>query len=221
RHVCLVMGELVGVYEHASQNLSTVLRTIDAESSRLSQNIIPVQLNTNELYYILRKRLFQTLPDAATVQAVAMSYATALSHARQMDVAVDPPEQLQVNIMQSYPFHPMIRDLYARFRENQGFQQTRGLIRLMRLMVADLWASGAAKTESLLSAHHLNFNNPAILTEIEQINNTLANAVAHDIASNGTAVAEEIDAELRSTDARDATRLIFMASLSTAANPIL
>jgi hypothetical protein len=54
-----------------------VLRTIDAESSRLSQSITPVQLNTNELYYILRKRLFQTLPDAATVQAVAMSYATA------------------------------------------------------------------------------------------------------------------------------------------------
>jgi hypothetical protein len=221
RHVCLVMGELVGVYEHASQNLDLVLRTIDAESSRLSQSITPVQLNTNELYYILRKRLFQTLPDAATVQAVAMSYATALSHARQMDVTVESPEQFQVNVMQSYPFHPMIRDLYARFRENQGFQQTRGLIRLMRLMVADLWTSGAAKTESLLSAHHLNFNNPAILTEIEQINNTLANAVAHDIASNGTAVAEEIDAELHSTDARDATRLIFMASLSTAANPVL
>ena len=34
---------------------------------------------------------------------------------------------------------PAIRDLYARFRENPGFQQTRGLIRLTRIVVSSLY----------------------------------------------------------------------------------
>lgn len=221
QHVCLVMGELVGVYDHAAQQLQQVLQTIDAEASRLAQNITPVQLNTNELYQILRKRLFVTLPDEAHIREVAQGYAQALAQAKQMNIAVESPLQFQTTIMDSYPFHPAIRDLYARFRENQGFQQTRGLIRLMRLMVHDLWQSGAADTVQLLGAHLFDFNNPAVLTEVEQINNTLTNAIAHDVASKQTAVAELIDSELGGSDARDVTRLILMASLSTATNPIL
>ena len=45
---------------------------------------------------------------------------------------------------ESYPFHFGLRDLYARFKENPGFQQTRGLIRLMRMVVSNLWETGRA-----------------------------------------------------------------------------
>ena len=48
-----------------------------------------------------------------------------------------------------YPFHFAIRDLYARFRENPGFQQTRGLIRLMRVMVSRLFDPQAVRLSSL------------------------------------------------------------------------
>ena len=49
------------------------------------------------------------------------------------------PDQYVRQIVESYPFHFSIRDLYARFRENPGFQQTRGLIRLMRVVVSRLY----------------------------------------------------------------------------------
>ena len=42
-----------------------------------------------------------------------------------MDVTNASPEQFAGQVVESYPFHPAIRDLYGRFRENQGFQQTR------------------------------------------------------------------------------------------------
>ena len=86
----------------------------------------------------------------------------------------------------SYPFHPAIRDLYARFRENQGFQQTRGLIRLMRIVVSRIWATD--HDPYLIAAHDLDLvGSQETLSEINQINNTLGNAIAHDIASGGQA----------------------------------
>ena len=44
-------------------------------------------------------------------------------------------------IRETYPFHPSIRDIVARFAENRGYQKTRALIRLLRLAVR-----GALKT---------------------------------------------------------------------------
>jgi predicted AAA+ superfamily ATPase len=45
------------------------------------------------------------------------------------------PETFIESIRESYPFHPSIRDIVARFSENRGYQKTRALIRLLRLAV--------------------------------------------------------------------------------------
>lgn len=63
------------------------------------------------------------------------------------------PAQDVSRIHAAYPFHQTIRDLYARFRENPGFQQTRGLIRLMRIVVSRLWQSGAGDRRYLINAY--------------------------------------------------------------------
>src|SRR5690606_6105125 len=101
------------------------------------------------------------------------------------------------------------------------FQQTRALIRLMRLVVADLWESGRADRQYLIGAHDLDLHDPAIVSEIRQINGTFDNAIAHDIANDAhSSVAEQIDGP-DGRHAQDAARLIFMASLSQAVNPTL
>jgi len=41
-----------------------------------------------------------------------------------MDITSASPEKFAAQLVESYPFHFAIRDLYARFRENPGFQQT-------------------------------------------------------------------------------------------------
>lgn len=60
-----------------------------------------------------------------------------------------------------------------------------------------------------------------MLGEIRQINASLEAAVARDIAAEGGgALAQQIDGAT-ATDAQDIARLIFLASLSTATNPVL
>lgn len=219
--VCLVVTDLSGAYERGSQQISTVLSDLEKETHRTAMTLEPVRMNSDELYHILRKRIFEKLPAESEIGDVAQAYAQAIRDAKQMDITNESPEQFAARIQVSYPFHPAIRDLYARFRENPGFQQTRGLIRLMRIVVSRLWNSDMADKRYLIAAHDLDFNDRETLTEIAQINNTLDNAIAHDIASEGNAVAEVMDANLGGTDTQDACRLLFMASLANVPNAVV
>src|SRR5213078_4699205 len=142
---------------------------------------------------ILRKRLFKTLPKDSQVDEVAQAYAKAVREAKQMDITAQSPEQFAQLVKSSYPFHPAIKDLYARFRENPGFQQTRALIRLMRIIASRLWQSHEAEKQFLVSVHDIDLNDPETLSEIRQINSTLENAISHDLAAQGGAVAEVMD----------------------------
>src|SRR5918996_1667832 len=105
---------------------------------------------------------------------------------------------------------------YARFRENPGFQQTRGLIRLMRVVTSRLFDEKHGKADKiyLIHAHDLDLNDRETLAEVTQINPTLDNAISHDIASNGQAIAELMDANLGSVDAQDVCKLLLVASLA-------
>ena len=220
-NVCIVLTDLVGTYDEASVQIATILQQVQHEAERHSMDLTPVQINTDEFYHILRKRLFKTLPKESQIDEVAQAYAKAVREAKQMDITAQSPEQFAALVKSSYPFHPAIKDLYARFRENKGFQQTRALIRLMRIIAARLWQSGDADKKHLISVQDIDMNDAETLSEVRQINSGLENAVAHDIAAQGKAVAETMDQNLGGTDARDVCRLIFMASLANVPNAIL
>lgn len=220
-NVCVALTDLVGTYAEASAQIQGVLEELQLEAQRHAMNLTPVQINTDEFYHILRKRLFKSLPKENEVGEVAQAYAKAVREARQMDITAQSPEQFGQLINSSYPFHPAIKDLYARFRENPGFQQTRALIRLMRIIASRLWKSGEAEKKYLISVHDLDLNDAETLSEIRQINPTLENAISHDIASQGQSVAEVMDTNLTGTDAQDACRLLFVASLPNVPNAVL
>jgi hypothetical protein len=213
-YVCLIITDLTASYAGGSERFIEALKDLDKETGRSAMSLEPVRMNTDEFYHILRKRLFESLPAPEAIAEVAQGYAKAIRDARQMDVTNASPEQFAQQITASYPFHPAIRDLYARFKENPGFQQTRGLIRLMRIVAARLWETEAAKRNFLIAAHDIDLNDRETLTEINQINNTLESAISHDIASNGQAVAEIMDTNLGNSDTRDVMRLLLVASLS-------
>jgi hypothetical protein len=216
-NVCLVITDLTASYAGGSRQIVQALNELDKETGRTAMSLEPVRMNTDELYRILRKRIFETLPPKEQVAEVAQAYAKSVRDARQMDVTNASPEQFAARIGESYPFHPSIRDLYARFKENPGFQQTRGLIRLMRIVASRLWESREADRIYLINAHDIDLNDRETLSEINQINNSLENAVSHDIASGGQSVAEILDTNLGGSDARDVMKLLLVASLSTVA----
>ena len=91
----------------------------------------------------------------------------------------------------------------------------------MRVVVAHVWDTGAAKERYLIGAHDYDLHQQEMLSEVRQINASLGPAIDHDIARDTrTAVAEVIDGDGPPT-AQDAARLIFLSSLSQAVNPVL
>ncbi len=221
QNACVIVSDLKATWEGGSQRLIKALTNFENEVNRSAIRLEPVGMNTDEVYHILRTRLFETLPAPEEIKPVAEAYAQAVKDARQMDLTNASPEQYVRRIVESYPFHFSIRDLYARFRENPGFQQTRGLIRLMRVVVSRLYATKAAQKRLLIHPYDLDLNHSATLTEITGINTSLENAIAHDIASGGESVAETIDSQLETTDAQDTAKLLFVSSLANIPNAVL
>lgn len=215
-NVCLVIADLRATYEDGGQALNTALHNLEGETKRSAQSLAPVALNNDEIFQILRTRLFSQLPEQSKIDEIAASYAQAVKDARDMDLTSANPGDYQSAIAASYPFHFSLRDLYARFRENPGFQQTRALIKLMRVITARLWQSKRAEKKALVHPYDLDLNDGDLKAEIEAINPKLGNAIAHDIASSGQAVAENIDrANDNATDCQDLANLLLVSSLST------
>ncbi len=219
-NVCLVLSDLAGTNYTGGQAaleaaFNKAVHGITSESKRIAVPITPVNPNGDELYHILRKRLFKATAPDAEVAKVAASYRDALRSAVKMNLTSSSPESLHTRILDSYPFHPDLRELVGKFKENDGFQQTRGVIRLMQMVVAHLWKSGKATGLDLIHPYDLDLNVDEIASEVRTINPALSEAIAHDVAHGGESEVEQIDVANGNTDASDAARLIVIASLST------
>ncbi len=219
-NVCLVLSDLAGTNFSIGQTsleaaFNRAVQGITSESRRIAVPITPVNPNGDELYHILRKRLFETVADEGEIKNVATAYREALREANQMNLTTTSPESLYARVIDSYPFHPDLRELVGKFKENDGFQQTRGVIRLMQMVVSSLWKSKRAETIELIHPYDLDLNLDEIASEIRAINPSLSEAIAHDISHDGDAEVEQIDLANGNSDASDAARLILIASLST------
>ncbi|WP_169741491.1 DUF499 domain-containing protein [Comamonas aquatica] len=219
-NVCLVLSDLAGSNFSVGQSrledaFNRAVQGITSESRRIAVPITPVNPNGDELYHILRKRLFAQVAPEPEVKKVAEAYREALREAVQMGLTTTSPETLFTRVLDAYPFHPDLRELVGKFKENEGFQQTRGVIRLMQMVVSNLWNSGKAATIDLIHPYDLDLNLDEIASEVRTINPSLSEAIAHDIAHTGDAEVEQIDLANGNSDASDAARLILVASLST------
>jgi hypothetical protein len=219
-NVCLVLSDLAGSNFSIGQAalasaFNRATQGIAAEARRYAVPITPVNPNGDELYHILRKRLFSNVASDDEIKRVAGTYREALREAVQMGLTTTSPEALYTRVVDAYPFHPDLRSLVGKFKENEGFQQTRGVIRLMQMVVADLWNSGKAQALELIHPYDLDLNKDEIASEIRTINPSLSEAIANDIAHGGESMAEQIDVTNGNADASEAARLILVASLST------
>ena len=226
-NVCLVFSDLKAAYESGSELLQSSFRELEQEANRIAIEIAPVALNSDEIYSILRKRLFEdTEQDSDFVyerNIVAISYRDAVASAKKLGFTSYSGESVYKGIVDSYPFHPSIKELYARFKENQNFQQTRGLIRLMRQIVREIYESGKADSAYLINVYDVNLNNPNLMAMFRQIKPSLEDAISHNIAQSNLSVAERIDMERGDgkSYAQELARILLVSSLSTATHGIL
>lgn len=208
----VVVSNLSAAYQGASKSLAQTIANLSQELRRSAKEITPVALNSGEVFDILRRRLFTRLPDREGVDKVAVAYAKSMDEAVRSRVVAKTPEQFADEIHRCYPFHPSLRDLVAMFRNNEGFRQTRGLMRMVSRIVKDVYAPGRANNVFLIGVQHMDLNDSDMRNEVLPLAN-LHNAVAKDIADGGQAQAETIDRELGSDAGTQVANVILTASL--------
>jgi len=176
-----------------------VLRQLQQVFGRIEAIYTPVE--GEEIYEILRRRLFEDTADPSEVRQVADGY---WEMYRRLGDDV-PPEVRDIayrdKLRKAYPFHPEIIDLlFERWSTYSTFQRTRGVLRLLAEVVADLYKR--EHSAPLIQPAHLNLANPAIRRElIKHIGNEYEGVIAADIAGSN-AKAPTIDREMGSEYAR-------------------
>ena len=221
KNICVVVSDLEASHAEGTQIINAALENARKELSRVEFNITPVDLSGDETYAILKKRLFASLPDANKIGHLAQMYAKCIEQA-QKSRTIDQqktPEQLAMEVEQTYPFHPQMKNLFALFKENKEFQQTRGLMELASRLLNSVW-SRKADDVLLIGPQHFDLSIDEVREKVISISR-LEDAVARDIYSKeGGAHAQVIDANAGSDCATQAANLLLISSMSTAVNPV-
>ena len=213
---CIVIANLSGSYTDQSKALADAISNLQQESKRQAMTITPVQLASNEIYEILKKRLIDELPDDDIIADIAEEYAQQVKKAEDAGyIVASSIEQIAEQVRETYPFHPSFKHLVALFKENEGFRQTRGLMQFTARLLKSVEQRENGDV-FLIGTQHLDLNDDEVKDEIQRIAPKLVPAVAHDIADGGKSIAETIDAELSSDAASQLMTLLLSSSLSRA-----
>ncbi len=178
--------------EQALQHLQRIFGRVEA---------IYTPVEGEELYEVVRRRLFEDTGDPLEARRVAEDYWQLYQR-----LGDDVPSEVRQSayrdkIRKAYPFHPELIDgLFERWSTFPTFQRTRGVLRLLAEVVADQYKG--RYPAPLIHSAHLNLVEPGIRREfIKHIGNEFEGVVASDIA-DGNAKGQKIDRELGSEYAR-------------------
>jgi hypothetical protein len=211
---CIVVSSLSGTYAGASEDLHDLAN----EASRQARSLTPVDLGTDEIYQILRKRLFKQVDLGTDLSAVVDAFRTTINQAVLSQALPSTARQIVDEIPQTYPFHPSVKHVIALFRNNETFRQTRGLMQLASRMLLSTWRRPTDDVY-LIGCQHLDLGIQEVRDDLNRIRD-LQGAVAHDIFDSGASIAERIDAELGGDYARQVCSLLLTASLSSAVDAV-
>jgi len=219
KNVAVVVSDLFASYDTGSRLINNSLADARNELGRQERIITPVDLAGNEVYAILRKNLFQSLPDQATIDDIATRYATALEEAAKAKTAARGAEAIADEIAQTYPFHPRLKSLIALFKENESFKQTRGLIELVSRLLRSVWER-PTNDVYLIGAQHFDLSIADVRDKLAEISG-MRDVIAKDLwDAQGAGHAQIIDYKGNSDACMQVGTLLLTSSLSTAVNAV-
>lgn len=215
---CLVIiSDLVTEYVDESAEITRLINRVTREIDRGCEEIEPVNLGSEEVYQILRKRIFSGLPDKKDIDNIRKGYHSVLSKGSEAKLCTEDIELQSRKILETYPFSPAFKDLFTRFRHNPKFRQTRGMLKMLAAVTASIWKNGRADEDFLIGPEHIDLQDPTIAQEVDIINGSLKNALIRDISNRTNDSTIEIEATREGAHnwIGDAGRILFFASLST------
>ena len=212
----VVIASLDAAYNSARHHLNVILADLKKELGRGAKSITPVDLSTDEIYDILRKRLFTNIPDrdGDEVGRVAQAYLAAYKEGVKGNALEKSAEQMADEIVGSYPFHPSYKNIVSLFKENEKFRQTRDLIQFTANLLRGI-LSNKDDEVFLVGAQHLDFSDRGTRDHLREIEKSLDVALTSDVYdANGSSHAQEIDASTGDRSASQVAALLFVSSLS-------
>ncbi len=150
-----------------------------------------------EIYEVVRTRLFDDLGEENIRKKVAQSY---FELYKKLGVDV-PPEVKEIEyrerIERAYPFHPELIDvLYERWGSYPTFQRTRGVLRLLAEIVADLY--NRKVPAPLIQSSLVNLSRQSIRREfVKHIGPEYDSVITSDIVGNAPKIDKEMGSEYK------------------------
>ena len=124
--------------EAGGQKGIATLRALEKTFGRVQALWKPVA--TEEAFEIVRRRLFEPIRDLKTRDAVCRAFADAyISEGAKLPSETQESRYFE-RLVQAYPIHPEVFDrLYEDWSTLDGFQRTRGVLKLMAKVIYRLW----------------------------------------------------------------------------------
>lgn len=218
KNVAIVVSDLDAAYDTGGKLIQSALKDARQELGRAEVNITPVNLESNEIYEILRKRLFLKLPDSSEIAEIASVYAERLREAYRAKTIERSAEALTDEISATYPFHPRFKNLVALFKENEKFKQTRGLMELVSRLLKSVWE--APDDVYLIGPQHFDLSIGDVREKLAEIS-SMRDVIACDLwDSSKGAHAQVIDLAADNSYAQQCGSLLLTSSLATTINSI-
>jgi hypothetical protein len=219
KNVCVVVSDLAAAYDAGGRLINRALEDARSELGRQERIITPVDLAANEIYDILRKRLFKSLPDKAEIGDIADIFGRKLEEAAKSKTVNRGAEAIADEIAATYPFHPRLKNVIALFKENEQFKQTRGLIELVSRLLRSVWGR-QANDVFLIGAQHFDLSIAEVRDKLTEISG-MRDVIAKDLwDAQQSAHAQIIDLQTGKEAATQIGALLLTASLSTAVNAV-
>jgi hypothetical protein len=210
--VCLVLTLPSSILEHYDERAERLFQQLQKVAGRVEKIYTPVQ--EHEISSVIRQRLFSSVDKEGTQGTIQefIDYATRES----ILPAETEPSVYAQRFEESFPFLPGVIDvLYQRWGSFPTFQRTRGVLRLLALVVQSL----SDARIPYISLADFDLENQEIRRELlKHIGNEFDSVIASDLTGT-EAGARQVDSELGKSYqglrlGRRAATSIFMHSFS-------
>src|SRR5579885_1141356 len=209
---CVVVTLPSSIIEHYDESAEKLYQQIQKVSGRIEKIYTPVQ--ENEITKIIRRRLFSNLSEQQAKEIVGMF----MSYAEREGILPSgvEPSEYRDQFLDSYPFMPeVVNVLYQRWGSFPNFQRTRGVLRLLSLVIYSLKES----SQNYISLADFDLANQEIRQELlKHIGSEFNGIIAADITDKDSG-SKKVDVSLGNAYqglklGTRATRTIFLYSFS-------
>lgn len=146
-----------------------ILQSLQTRIVRIGSSVKPV--DDEEVFEVVRRRLFERLPDEKEITAIANRYKKMYYDSPSSYPDGSGRASYAERIRKAYPFHPELIDIFRlRWGSDPRFQRTRGVLRLLASIVQNLWK----RRQSLQGTQALIQTGDLVLTDLSTVTDNIA-----------------------------------------------